>query len=94
VEALWTLTQMARWGIVPFPRNWIEVLARTRRIDVFGQAAREVGLLDIGRDRNPLHLFDESTFDPDNPIDYLKSFAIKRDVQIEEIALDQLTSVS
>ncbi|WP_204151073.1 nitrate ABC transporter ATP-binding protein [Leptolyngbya sp. CCY15150] len=94
VEALWTLTQMARWGIVPFPRNWIEVLARTRRIDVFGQAAREVGLLDIGRDRNPLHLFDESTFDPDNPIDYLKSFAIKRDLQIEEIALDQLTSVS
>jgi nitrate/nitrite transport system ATP-binding protein len=93
VEALWTLIQMARWGIVSFPRNWIEVLDRTQRIDVFGQAARDLGLLDIGRDRGAISLFDGSIFNPDDPIHYLNSIAIKRDVRIEEIPLDALATV-
>jgi nitrate/nitrite transport system ATP-binding protein len=27
-EALSTLTQLARWGYAPFPRNWVEVIER------------------------------------------------------------------
>jgi nitrate/nitrite transport system ATP-binding protein len=92
VEALWTLIQMARWGIVAFPRNWIEVLDRTRRVDVFGQAARELGLLDIGRDRAAIHLFDGTIFNPDDPIQYLKGIQIKQDIRVEEVPLDVLAT--
>ncbi|MBD2066511.1 ABC transporter substrate-binding protein [Leptolyngbya sp. FACHB-671] len=90
VEGLWILTQMARWGITSFPRNWIEILERVRRIDVFGQAARELGLQDMGRDRHPIYLFDGTVFNPDDPIQYLKDLPIKRETHIEEISLDEL----
>ena len=89
-EAVWMMTQMARWGITPFPRNWLEVAERVKRSDIFGQAARELGLLDIGRDRYAITLFDGIPFDPDHPLDYLKSLAIKRDLRIEEIPLNSL----
>jgi nitrate/nitrite transport system ATP-binding protein len=92
VESLWIMTQMARWGIVPFPRNWIEVLERTRRVDVFGQAARSLGMLDIGRDRMPVQMFDGSVFDPDDPIEYLRSLTIAREIRIEEVPLDLLVA--
>ena len=65
------MTQMARWGITPFPRNWLAIAERVKRADIFGQAARELGLLDMGRDRHS-HLFDGVEFDPDEPMKYLE----------------------
>ena len=90
VEGLWMMTQLARWGITPFPKNWIEVLDRVRQVNVFGAAARELGLLDIEPDRGPIHFSDGSVFNPDDPINYLKSLKIKRDIRIEEVVLDSL----
>ena len=87
VEGLWILTQLARWGIVPFPRNWIEILDRVRRVDVFGEAARDLGYLDIEPDRGPIHFFDGTVFNPDDPISYLNSLKIKRDIRIEEVLI-------
>ena len=86
-EGLWLMTQMARWGLVPFPRNWVEVMARIQRADVFGQAARELGLSDLEPNRDAVRLFDGSVFNPDDPIGYLNRLPIKRDVRIEEISL-------
>jgi len=94
VEGLWIMTQLARWGITPFPRNWLDILDRVRRVDVFGAAAREFGLLDFEPNRSPVHFADGSVFDPDDPIGYLNSLAIKRDIQIEEIDLDALSTSS
>jgi nitrate/nitrite transport system ATP-binding protein len=88
VEGLWIMTQLARWGITPFPRNWVEVLERTRRVDVFGAAARDLGMLDIEPNRRPVTLSDGTVFNPDDPIGYLNSLAIKRDLRIEEVSLD------
>ncbi|MDX2099365.1 MAG: bacitracin ABC transporter ATP-binding protein, partial [Leptolyngbyaceae cyanobacterium bins.59] len=88
VDALWTIAQMARWGIVPFPKNWVEVLDRIQRIDVFGTAARDLGLLDIGRDRSVLRLPDGTVFNADDPIAYLNRLEIKRDFRIEEVVMD------
>jgi nitrate/nitrite transport system ATP-binding protein len=88
VEGLWIMTQMARWGITPFPRNWIDILDRIRRVDVFGAAARELGLLDIEPNRGPLYFADGTVFNPDDPIAYLESIEIKREIRIEEIDLD------
>ncbi|HEY9909120.1 MAG TPA: nitrate ABC transporter ATP-binding protein [Thermosynechococcaceae cyanobacterium] len=86
-EGLWLMTQMARWGLVPFPRNWVEVMARIQRADVFGQAARELGLSDLEPNRDAVRLFDGSVFNPDDPIGYLNRLPIKRNVRIEEISL-------
>jgi nitrate/nitrite transport system ATP-binding protein len=82
------MTQLARWGITPFPRNWVSILDRTRRVDVFGSAARDLGLLDIEPNRSPVTLSDGSVFNPDDPIGYLNSLPIKRDIQVEEITID------
>ncbi|MBD1927268.1 ABC transporter substrate-binding protein [Trichocoleus sp. FACHB-90] len=89
-EGLWVMTQLARWGIIPFPKNWLDVTERVRRVDVYGQAARELELTDIGRDREPIKMFDGTTFNPDDPLEYLNSVKIKRPTTIEEINIDQL----
>ncbi|MGF1604655.1 MAG: nitrate ABC transporter ATP-binding protein [Thermosynechococcaceae cyanobacterium] len=89
VEGLWILTQLARWGLIPFPRNWIEVLDRVRRPELFAQAAQELGLPGVGPNRHQIQLFDGTVFDPDHPIDYLNSLAIKRDIQIKEVRVGE-----
>ncbi|OUL37688.1 bacitracin ABC transporter ATP-binding protein [Nostoc sp. T09] len=83
-ELLWMVTQLARWGLVTFPKNWVEVIDRVCRTDVFGAAARDLGILDIGQD-DPIHLFDGKVFNPSEPIEYLKSLEIKRQIRIEEV---------
>ena len=92
VEGLWIMTQLARWGITPFPKNWIEILDRTRRVDVFGAAARDLELLDIEPNRGPIKFADGSVFNPDDPIKYLNSLKIKRDIRIEEVLIDSLAT--
>jgi nitrate/nitrite transport system ATP-binding protein len=91
-EGLWILTQLARWGITPFPRNWIEVLDRVRRMEVYRQAARQLDLPDIEPNREPFALFDGTVFDPDDPIGYFNSLKIKREIQIQEIDIDNLVA--
>jgi len=87
-EHLWMMTQMARWGDVPFPRNWMEILERVCRVSVFSTAARELGMLDIKYRRGPIELFDHIPFDAEEPIAYLNSLAIKRDFSVAEVAID------
>ena len=87
-EALWILTQLARWNLAPFPKNWLEVLERVRRLDLFSEAARAVGWPDIEPPSTPFALFDGITFDPNDPLGYLEKLSIKRSFSIEEIPLD------
>ncbi len=93
-ESLWILTQLARWGITPFPKNWVEVLQRTHRLDVFREAAQQVGMPSIEPDRKAFQLFDERVFNPDDPIAYLNSFDLHGTIRIEEIDLDQVATVA
>ena len=87
-EALWTLTQLARWGLTPFPKNWLEILERVRRLDLFGEAARQLGWPDVEPDPIPFALFDGLRFDPNDPIGYLEQLPCKRSIEIQEIRLD------
>jgi nitrate/nitrite transport system ATP-binding protein len=80
---LWILTQLARWGFIAFPKNWVEIIDRVCRPDIFGVAAREVGILDIGREES-IQLFDGKTFNPSQPLEYLTGLAIKSQVRVEE----------
>jgi nitrate/nitrite transport system ATP-binding protein len=55
---------------------------------LFGEAARELDLVDIGRDRGPIKMFDGTVFNPDDPIEYLNSLKIKRPIRVEEVDID------
>ncbi|MEC4814245.1 MAG: nitrate ABC transporter ATP-binding protein [Scytonema sp. PMC 1069.18] len=87
-EHLWMMTQMARWDDIPFPRNWLEILERVCRVSVFSTAARELGLLDIKYHRGPIQLFDGTVFNADDPISYLNSLEIKRNVSVAEVVIN------
>ncbi|PAX53336.1 ABC transporter ATP-binding/substrate-binding protein [Brunnivagina elsteri] len=89
-EQIWIMTQLARWGDTPFPRNWVEVVERVCRVRVFSTAARELGL-DISYTRQPIKLFDGTPFDADNPFEYLNKHKIKRDFSVAEVVLDSPT---
>ncbi|MBI4779907.1 MAG: ABC transporter substrate-binding protein [Oscillatoriophycideae cyanobacterium NC_groundwater_1537_Pr4_S-0.65um_50_18] len=91
-EALWILTQFARWGITPFPKNWIEVIERVRRLDLFWEAATQLDLPRSEPSRLPFALFDGVMFDPDHPTAYIDSFEIRRDYSVVEIPLDPAIS--
>jgi len=93
-EALWILTQLARWGITPFPRNWHDVVERVRRVDLYGAAARQLGLPDLEPNRHSFSLFDGVVFDPDDPIGYMERLSIKREIQVKEVLLDALVPSS
>jgi nitrate/nitrite transport system ATP-binding protein len=94
VEGLWILTQLARWGLTPFPKNWIEILDRVRRVDLFGEAARQLGLPDNEPDRASFQLFDGMVFNPDDPIGYLQRLDIHREIQIKEIIIDAVNTAA
>ncbi len=94
VEGLWILTQLARWEMVPFPRNWIEILERVRRVDLYGEAARQLGWPDTEPDREYLQLFDGMVFNPDDPIGYLKRLDIHREIKVAEIIIDLPSAVA
>ncbi len=87
-EHLWMITQMARWGEIPFPRNWVEILERVCRVSVFSTAARELGLSDLKYRREAIKLFDGIPFDAEDPIGYLNHLEIKRNVTMAEVALN------
>lgn len=86
-EHLWMMTQMARWGDIPFPRNWVEILERVCRVSAFSTAARELGLSDLTYSRGPIQLFDGTTFNADDPIAYLNSLTIKHDIYMADVPL-------
>lgn len=87
-EQLWIMTQLARWGDTPFPRNWVEILERICKVGVFSTAARELGLSDISYTRSAIQLFDGTPFNADDPIAYLNSLPIKQDFSIAEVVID------
>ncbi len=86
-EHLWHMVEMARWGDVPFPRNWVEVLENTCSVGIFSTAARELGMTEISYTRSSIQLVDGTTFDAEDPIRYLNNLEIKRDITMAEIPL-------
>ncbi|MEY2984949.1 MAG: hypothetical protein RLZZ568_1566, partial [Cyanobacteriota bacterium] len=93
-EALWTLTQLVRWGYTDFPRNWLEIIERVRRPDLYGEACRQLGLPDLEPDRQLIKLFDGMVFTPDDPLGYIQRFTLHRPVKVTEIPLDVPSSLS
>lgn len=93
-EHLWMMTQMARWGHIPFPRNWLEILERVCKVGVFSTACRELGLSDLKYRREAIKLFDGIPFDSEDPIGYLNHLQIKCNVTMAEIPLNSRVLVT
>ncbi|MFZ4667275.1 MAG: ABC transporter substrate-binding protein, partial [Prochlorotrichaceae cyanobacterium] len=87
-ENLWQMVQMARWGHIPFPRNWVEVMEKISRVGIFSTAARELGITDIATSRGNIQLFDGTLFSMEDPLGYLNDLEIKRDFTMTEIPMD------
>ena len=77
-EHLWTLTQMARWGLVNFPENHAEVIYNLLATNVFQQAAKELEIDIAEEDKEPIVLGDGSIFDPNDPIAALQSMSYSK----------------
>ncbi|MGB3790803.1 MAG: nitrate ABC transporter ATP-binding protein, partial [Phormidesmis sp.] len=88
-EHLWMMTQLARWGDTPFPRNWLEILERVCQVNVFLTSARELGLSDMKYTQGFIELFDGTKFSHDDPIGYLNQLTIKRDFSVTDFALQR-----
>jgi nitrate/nitrite transport system ATP-binding protein len=89
IEGLWILTQLARWGITPFPKNRVEILDRVRRVDHFLTACDQLGYVGIEPDRDPFQLFDGQVFNPEDPLKYLQNQPIHREIVIRDINIDR-----
>jgi nitrate/nitrite transport system ATP-binding protein len=88
VEGLWVLSQLARWGITPFPKNHLEILGRVRRVDHFLTACDRLGYIGVEPDRNSFQLFDGQVFSPDDPLKYLQNQPIHREpFQIRDVEI-------
>lgn len=85
VEGLWILTQLARWGITPFPKNHIEILSRVRRVDTFLLACEKLGYMSIEPDRKPFRLFDGQIFNPDESLKYLTNQPIRQELVVKNV---------
>ncbi len=93
-EHLWMMTQMARWGHIPFPRNWVEILERVCRVSTFSTATRELELGDLKYRRSPIKLFDGIVFDAEDPIGYLNHLDIERNFTIAEVNFASPTPIT
>jgi nitrate/nitrite transport system ATP-binding protein len=86
-EQLWILTQMARWGLVPFPKNYQAVLARVYNSAIYIRACTELGLVISPDVPATLALPDGGVFDPADPLGYLEHLTLKQPTEVAEIKL-------
>jgi nitrate/nitrite transport system substrate-binding protein len=79
---IWFVTENIRWGKLPLSTDVKALVNSVNREDLWREAAKALSLLasDIpsSSSRGREAFFDGKVFDPDDPVAYLKSLAIKR----------------
>ena len=79
---LWFLTEDIRWGKFEPGFDTKSLIAKVNREDIWRDAAKELNVpadqIPKSKSRGKETFFDGKIFDPDNPMAYLKSLAIKR----------------
>lgn len=78
---LWFLTENIRWGYLPRDFDMKGWVAKVNREDLWRQAAKELGVaaadIPASTSRGVETFFDGKVFDPEKPMAYLDSLAIK-----------------
>lgn len=79
---LWFLTENIRWGYLPRDLDMNALVDSVNREDLWRAAAAELGIdksaIPEGTSRGKETFFDGKVFDPENPLAYLDTLAIKR----------------
>ncbi len=79
---LWFLTEDIRWGKFEVGYDTKALIAKVNREDLWREAAKELNVpadqIPKSKSRGKETFFDGKVFDPENPMAYLKSLAIKR----------------
>jgi nitrate/nitrite transport system substrate-binding protein len=79
---LWFLTEDIRWGKFEVGFDTKALIAKVNREDLWREAAKELNVpadqIPKSKSRGKETFFDGKVFDPENPMAYLKSLAIKR----------------
>jgi nitrate/nitrite transport system ATP-binding protein len=72
-DAVWILSQLARWGLCPFPADWEDVADAVQDRDLFRRAAAAVGhdTAAAPPPAGPIRLFGSDCLDPQDPLAYL-----------------------
>jgi nitrate/nitrite transport system substrate-binding protein len=74
--AVWWLTQLRRWGMLPAAPDYQGLAQQVMRSDLYEEAMKELGYKHGGRDDKPETLFDGKTFDPARAEAYATSFEV------------------
>jgi nitrate/nitrite transport system substrate-binding protein len=72
---MWWLTQFRRWGMLKDTPNYQAIVDKVMRPDMYLEAMKELGVKPTFADMQPQKLFN-GIFDPKQPEQYAKSFAI------------------
>ncbi len=75
LEQLWIMTQLARWQICDFPRNWLPLLDCVLDRETYAAAAAALGLPTVAHSRAALVFSDGHVFDGHDPVAYLETLA-------------------
>lgn len=75
----WFLTENIRWGNIPADTDMDALIGKVNRQDLWLEAAAELSVTDVptSTSRGVETFFDGKVFDPENPMAYLDSLAIK-----------------
>jgi len=80
--AVWFLTQMQRWGQLPnelASADYKRIAEQVYLTDTYREAAKDVEIEAPDSDyKKETQFFDNIGFDPEDPIDYIKKFPIRR----------------
>lgn len=71
----WWLSQFRRWGMVKAAPNYMQVVQKVMRVDLYAEAMKEMGVKVTASDLQPVKLAD-GVFDPKDPERYARSFAV------------------
>lgn len=71
----WWLSQFRRWGMVKAAPNYMQVVQKVMRVDLYAEAMKEMGVKVTAIDLQPVKLAD-GVFDPKDPERYARSFAV------------------
>jgi nitrate/nitrite transport system substrate-binding protein len=74
--AVWFLSQYRRWGMVDGSVDYNGIAKKVMRPDIYEEAMKEISYAHGGANTGPETFFDGKTFDPSNPEEFAKSFAV------------------
>ena len=76
-DGMWFLTQHRRWGLLKSDPDYLAVAKGINQIELYKQAASQVGVAVPANPMRSSKLFDGKVWDGSNPKAYASGFAIK-----------------